>query len=73
MEYKQFDATLQQALAWKKMENHLGSPQDKTWFANKFAELHHEQKFNSGYNEAHERAQSYFDESPWLDNNINKN
>ena len=67
-EYKRFDGNLNQALAWKKMENNLASAQDKTWLAHEFAECHHEQKFNSGYTEAHERVQSRFDGAPWQNN-----
>ena len=34
-------------------------------FLNECAERHHELKYGSGYNEAHNRAQTRFDGVPW--------
>lgn len=66
-EYARFDSNLRQGLAWKRLENGLGSPDDVEWVAHEISELHHEQKFGSGYTEAHDLAQKKFDGNPWKD------
>ena len=38
---------------------------DVTWIKHECAERHHELKYGSGYNEAHNRAQTRFDGAPW--------
>ena len=65
IEHKGFDATLEQALAWKRMEAGTFTQDDTTWIKHECAERHHELKYGSGYSEAHERAQSRYDGYPW--------
>jgi hypothetical protein len=65
IERKQFDPNLQQALAWKRLETGTPTQDDVTWIKHECAERHHELKYGSGYNEAHNRAQTRFDGAPW--------
>jgi hypothetical protein len=65
IEHKRFDATLEQALAWKRLETGTYTQDDVTWIKHECAERHHESKYNSGYTEAHERAQSRYEGYPW--------
>jgi len=65
IEYKRFDATLEQALAWKRLETGTHTQNDVTWIKHECVERHHELKYNSGYTEAHERAQSRYEGYPW--------
>jgi hypothetical protein len=65
MERKQFDPNLQQGLAWKRLETRTHTQDDVTWIKHECAERHHELKYASGYNEAHNRAQTRFDGAPW--------
>lgn len=65
IEHKRFDATLEQALAWKRLEAGIHTQDDITWIKHECAERHHELKYESGYSEAHERAQSRYDGYPW--------
>ena len=65
IERKQFDPNLKQALAWKRLENGTQTQDDVTWIKHECAERHHELKYGSGYNEAHNRAQTRFDGEPW--------
>jgi hypothetical protein len=65
IEHKRFDATLEQALAWKRLEAGIHTQDDVTWIKHECAERHHELKYNSGYTEAHERAQSHYEGYPW--------
>ena len=65
MERKQFDPNLQQGLAWKRLETGTHTQDDVTWIKHECAERHHELKYASGYNEAHNRAQTLFDGAPW--------
>ena len=67
IEHKRFDATLQQALAWKRLESGIHTQDDITWIKHECAERHHELKYGSGYSEAHDRAQSRYDGYPWDD------
>jgi len=53
-EYRRFDANIQQALAWKRLETGTHTQDDVTWIKNKCAERHHELKYGSGYSEAHD-------------------
>ena len=65
IERKQFDPNLQQGLAWKRLETGTHTQDDVTWIKHECAERHHELKYGSGYNEAHNRAQTRFDGAPW--------
>uniref|UniRef100_UPI004057B427 hypothetical protein n=1 Tax=Candidatus Electrothrix sp. TaxID=2170559 RepID=UPI004057B427 len=65
IERKQFDPDLQQALSWKRLQNGNHTQADVTWIKHECAERHHELKYGSGYNEAHNRAQTRFDGAPW--------
>ncbi len=65
IEHKRFDVTLEQALAWKRLEAGTHTQDDVTWIKHECAERHHELKYDSGYSEAHERAQSHYDGYPW--------
>ena len=65
IEHKRFDATLEQALSWKRLEAGTHTQDDVTWIKHECAERHHELKYGSGYSEAHERAQSRYDGYPW--------
>lgn len=67
VEHKRFEATLSQALAWKRLEAGTHLPSDIIWIKHECAERHHELKFDSGYSEADDRAQSRFDGAPWDD------
>ena len=51
-EVKQFDPSLRQALAWKRLEAGVHTPDDVTWLKHEMAESHHEKKFDSGYFES---------------------
>jgi len=65
IEHKRFDATLEQALGWKRLEAGTHTPDDITWIKHECAERHRELKYGSGYSEAHNRAQSRYDGYPW--------
>ena len=65
IEHKRFDATLEQALAWKRLKAGTHTSDDLTWVKHECAERYHELKYDSGYNEAHERAQSRYEGYPW--------
>jgi hypothetical protein len=67
VEYRRFDANIQQALAWKRLETGTHTQDDITWMKHECAERHHELKYGSGYSEAHNQAQSRFDGAPWED------
>ena len=67
VEYRRFDANIQQALAWKRLETGTHTQDDITWIKHECAERHHELKYGSGYSEAHDQAQSRFDGAPWED------
>jgi hypothetical protein len=60
VEYRKFDADIQQALAWKRLETGTYTPDDVTWIKHECAERHHELKYGTGYSEAHDQAQSRF-------------
>jgi hypothetical protein len=64
VEYRRFDANIQQALAWKRFETGTHTQDDVTWIKHESAERHHELKYGSGYSEAHDQAQSRFDGAP---------
>ena len=51
-EVKQFDPSLNQALAWKRLEAGVHTPDDVTWLKHEMAESHYEKKFDSGYCES---------------------
>ena len=65
IEHKRFDATLEQALVWKRLQAGTHTPDDINWIKYECAERHHELKYSSGYSEAHNRAQSRYDGYPW--------
>jgi hypothetical protein len=65
MEHKRFDVTLEQALAWKRLEAVTHKQDDVTWIKHECAERHYELKHDSGYYKAHERAQSHYNGYPW--------
>jgi hypothetical protein len=67
IEHKRFDATLPQALAWKRLEAGTHNQDDVTWIKHECAERHYELKHNSGYSKAHERAESHYKGYPWED------
>ena len=67
VEYRRFDANIQQALAWKRLETGTHTQEDITWIEHECAERHHELKYGSGYSKAHDQAQSRFDGAPWED------
>jgi hypothetical protein len=62
---QRFYPDLQQALAWQRLVRGVYNPDDIHWIKHEFAESHHELKYASAYKEAHKRAQSFFDGSPW--------
>jgi hypothetical protein len=62
---RRFDSDLQQALAWKRLEDGTYTQNDIIWIKHECMERHYELKFGSGYDEAHNRAQSRFDGAPW--------
>ena len=68
IEHKRFDTTLEQALAWKRIKAEVYTQNDIEWIKHECAERHHELNYDSGYSEAHDRAQSRFDGAPWEDN-----
>ena len=68
VEYRKFDSDLQQALAWKRLEYGVHTEEDKIWLMHEYAEQHHEKTHNSGYSEAHNRAQKRFDGASWNNN-----
>ncbi len=65
IEHKRFDATLEQALAWKRMQAGIHKQNDIEWIKHECAERHHELKYDSGYSEAHDRVQSRYEGYPW--------
>ena len=65
IEHKRFDATLEQALGWKYLETKTYTQDDVTWIKHECAERYHELKYDSGYTEAHERAQSRYKVYSW--------
>ena len=65
IERKRFDSDLQQALAWKRLETGTHTQDDVTWMKHECASLYLELKYNSGYNEAHNRVQNRFDGASW--------
>ena len=67
VEYRRFDANIQQALAWKRFETGTHTQDDITWIKHECAERHHELNYGSGYSEAHDQAQSRFGGAPWED------
>ena len=69
IEYKRFDALLEQALAWKRMERGIHDSDDINWLKHEYAEQHYEIKRNCNYKEAHTRATRFYNGYPW-DKNI---
>jgi len=65
IEHRRFDADLQQALAWKRLESGTHTEKDIIWLKHEYAEHHHERVHKSGYSEAHDRAQKHFNGAPW--------
>jgi hypothetical protein len=65
IEHKRFDAILEQALAWKRLETGTHKQDDLTWIKHECAERYYELKHNSGYSKAHKRAESHYNGYPW--------
>ena len=63
-EIKRFDPNLKQGLAWLRVKNGIHTEQDIVFLKHEYAERHHEQKFGTGYSEAHDRAQKKYDGEP---------
>lgn len=40
-------------------------PEDLTWLKHELAERHHEQRYNAGYDESHNRAEKRWTGEPW--------
>ena len=68
VEYRCFDPNLSQALAWKRLEAGIHTPEDRIWIKHEYCERHHELKYESGYSEAHERAEKRYPGYPWKKN-----
>ena len=68
VEYREFDPDLQQALAQKRLEYGVHTEKNKIWLMDEYAEPHREKTHNSGYSEAHDRAQRRFDGAQWNNN-----
>ena len=64
IEHKRFDATLEQALGWERLQTETHTQDNITWIKHECTERHHELKYNSGYSEVHERTQSRYDGYP---------
>ncbi len=60
-----FDSTIEQANAWKRLENGTYTDLDITWLKHETAERWYEKKYNSGYSEAHNRVDSRWSGFPW--------
>lgn len=71
-EYKRFDSNLQQALAWNRLKSGRFVSEDIEWLKHECAKRHHELKYNAGYSESHNRAQTRFEVNPWEDHWCNK-
>ena len=67
IEYKRFDANLQQALAWKKLGMGLHSEKDLTWLKHEFAEQYYERKYQSSYFDSHNFAESRYKGFLWYE------
>ena len=52
-------------MAWKRLEAGIHTADDIQWIKHECTERHYELKYNAGYSESHERAQSRYDGSPW--------
>ena len=65
IERKRFDPSLNQFLAWERLEDGIYLPEDIEWLKHEFAERHHELKFSSEYSAAHNRAQKRYDGNLW--------
>lgn len=62
---QRFDATLEQALAWKRLELGLHTQEDLTWLNHEYRESQYEIEHDCGYSEAHKHAQDLFPGYPW--------
>jgi hypothetical protein len=60
-----FDSTMEQAQAWNRLENGTYTDADITWLKHETAERWYEQKYKSGYSEAHDRVDSRWSGYPW--------
>ena len=56
--YGRFDSSLEQALAWRRLEANTHNPNDLTWLKHELAERYHELKYSSGYSEAHNQPEN---------------
>lgn len=68
IEYKRFDASLQQALAWKRLETGTHTQDDITWVKHECVEQFVKSRSNLPHSKAHQIAQRHFNGAPW-DNN----
>lgn len=66
-EMARFDSDLNQAQAWKRLEEGTHTDQDITWLKHEAAESWYEIKHNAGYTEAHEAAEKKWPGNPWGD------
>ena len=64
-EIKRFDSDLDQAQAWKRLEEGNYTPEDITWMKHEMAERWHEHKHGSTYKESHEAAEKKWTGYPW--------
>lgn len=61
------DRFVPEEIEYKRLESGTHIAEDITWIKHECAERHHELKYDSGYSEAHDRAQSRYDGFPWED------
>ncbi|MDH2433502.1 RHS repeat-associated core domain-containing protein [Pokkaliibacter sp. MBI-7] len=64
-ETRRFDSTIEQANAWKRLENGTYTDADITWLKHETAERWYETKYDSGYSEAHDRVNERWSGFPW--------
>ena len=69
IECKRFDQDLNQFLACERLKDGIYLSEDIECLKHEFAERHYGLKFNSGYSDAHDRAQKRYNGNPWDTNN----
>lgn len=60
-----FDSNINQAQAWKRLEQGNFTKEDTTWMKHEIAERWYEKKHDSGYSAAHEAAEKKWTGNPW--------
>lgn len=60
-----FDSDINQAQAWKRLEQGNFTKEDTTWMKHEIAERWYEKKHDSGYSAAHEAAEKKWTGNPW--------